>query len=74
MYVMDKTHDPTGEAAVAAFIKTLGEIGDVARKMGLPYATVHGWIRRGHIPQWRMEHINRIKWPARAVTKPKVRK
>jgi predicted site-specific integrase-resolvase len=40
-------------------IAKLGGATQAARKLGLSITTVHSWGRRGSIPQWRAEAVQK---------------
>ena len=40
-------------------IERLGGATKAARKLGLSITTVHSWGRRGSIPAWRVEAVQR---------------
>lgn len=33
----------------------------IAGKLGISWNTVYGWYRRGSVPEWRVEGLERIK-------------
>jgi hypothetical protein len=41
-------------ASTPEIIETLGGATFVAREIGAPTTTVHGWKRAGYVPAWRV--------------------
>lgn len=45
---------------VRQFIQSLGGSTNVATLIGVPMTTVHSWVRKNSIPQWRRPQLAKL--------------
>ena len=46
--------------SITQIIGSLGGTTVVAKGLKLPIMTVHSWIRRGNIPEWRRDAVKKL--------------
>lgn len=62
--------DQSGNLAKSV-IEALGGLTNAAKVLDLPITTVHGWMRSGRIPAWRIEAIRKAAEADSEITLPK---
>jgi len=44
---------------IRSIVAEVGGFTRMSHLMGVPISTIHAWARRGRVPHWRVEQINR---------------